>query len=625
MIQLVSQKQTRHFQTLSQAIAAGREITTDKSRTIILPDGDYFLEETIELNWHDSNLTIKAEASGRAHLIGGRHITGWQPKDGRLWAAPLPQAKTGEWDFRLLVVNGRLAQRSRLPESGYFLHDTEFNVKWLSTVEGGWERPATDDELLTLNYRPQDIGPWFDPQNAEMTIFHMWDESLVGVADFDPAHHTIRFSNKPGYPPGAFSGQYDMERRYVIWNLKEGLHNPGQWYVDRTHGQVIYWPLPDEDMRYAVILAPTMESVVHIEGTPDQPVENITVDGLALSMTNAPRKTGAFGAKLFDGAISIKNAKKCTLKNLHIQNVAAHAIKAECDRLNIENCELDYTGASAIRATGANIRIHNNYIHHVGQIFPSAIAVYVGMTDPNVPEEWKVRHQTHSAQITHNELHDTPYTAIACGGSDHIIDHNLIYRAMQDLYDGAGIYITFCENVRMRGNVVRDIKKSAGAGTSAYYMDEKTINSVLDGNICIDVARPMHNHISNNNTICNNVFIMPGAGYYTLERSSDYTFEKNILMSDDEFAIYDIRTLTRFENNIFFCRNGMPMARELDQYQITKSYPLPLAETNRECDPKIKIDENGNVSYAQDSPIKELGILPLDVSKAGRVVKKSLL
>jgi hypothetical protein len=126
---------------------------------------------------------------------------------------------------------------------------------------------------------------------------------------------------------------------------------------------------------------------------------------------------------------------------------------------------------------------------------------------------WKTRHQTHSARITHNELHDTPYTAIACGG--------------------AGIYITFCDNVKMRGNVVRDIKKSAGAGTSAYYMDEHTAYSILDGNLCVDVARPMHNHISNNNTICNNVFIMPGAGYYTLERSSDYTFEKNILISDD--------------------------------------------------------------------------------------------
>jgi hypothetical protein len=168
MIQLVSQKQTRHFQTLSQAIAASREISTDKPRTIILPDGDYFLKETIELNWHDSNLTIKAETSGQAYLIGGQHITGWQQQDDRLWAAPLPQAKTGKWYFRLLVVNGRLAQRSRLPEIGYFLHDTEFNVKWLSTVEGGWERPATDDELLTLNYRPQDIGPWMEdaPSNA---------------------------------------------------------------------------------------------------------------------------------------------------------------------------------------------------------------------------------------------------------------------------------------------------------------------------------------------------------------------------------------------------------------------------------------------------------------------------
>jgi len=621
MIQLTANGQNHNFDSLITAIQASRQYESNVQKTIVLDDGDYFINQALCLNEGDTNLTIKAKNSAHATLCGGREIVGWQKKDDHLWAAACPQALTGDWDFRLLIVNGRMAQRSRLPESGYFVHDSEFDVKWLSTVEGGWERPATDDELLTLKYRPDDIGTWFDPNNAELTIFHMWDESLVGVQEFDPDHHTLRFSNTPGYPPGAFAAQYDMERRYVIWNLRQGLHKPGQWYLDRTNGEVVYWPLTNENMDTATALAPTTETIFHINGSVDQPIENLNLDGLTICLTNAPRQTGAFGAKLFDGALAIKNAKNCHLKTLHIHNVAGHAIKAECDSLIIENCEIDHTGASAIRATGASCVIYNNYIHHVGQIFPSAIAVYVGMTDPNVPEEWDIRHKTYSAKITHNEFHDTPYTAIACGGKDHIINHNLIYRAMQDLYDGAGIYITFCENVLIRGNVVRDIKKSAGAGTSAYYLDEKTINSILEGNVSIDVARPMHNHISEKNVIRNNVFIMPGSGYFTLERSSDYTFEKNILISDEDFALYDIRTLSQFEHNIFFSRHGKVIARELDKYEITTSYPLPFGESNRGCDPKIKIDDNGHVRFAQDSPSKELCILPLDVSKAGRVTK----
>ena len=71
------------------------------------------------------------------------------------------------------------------------------------------------------------------------------------------------------------------------------------------------------------------------------------------------------------------------------------------------------------------------FVHHVGRIYPSGIAVWGGGRDGQ------------TCRIEHNTVHDTPYTAIACGGDDHRIEHNRIYAAMQALHDGAGIYITF--------------------------------------------------------------------------------------------------------------------------------------------------------------------------------------
>ena len=50
----------------------------------------------------------------------------------------------------------------------------------------GSARPAAagrgnrgQEELNTLTYRPEDLGAWLDARNAEVTVYHMWDESVV--------------------------------------------------------------------------------------------------------------------------------------------------------------------------------------------------------------------------------------------------------------------------------------------------------------------------------------------------------------------------------------------------------------------------------------------------------------
>ena len=80
-------------------------------------------------------------------------------------------------------------------------------------------------------------------KNAEVRVYHMWDESLVGVARNDTQRHALIFSTPAISPAGAFG-----VKKYVIFNTREGMTRPGQWYLDRTGGRVVYWPLPGEDM-----------------------------------------------------------------------------------------------------------------------------------------------------------------------------------------------------------------------------------------------------------------------------------------------------------------------------------------------------------------------------------------
>ncbi|NQT02046.1 MAG: right-handed parallel beta-helix repeat-containing protein, partial [Planctomycetes bacterium] len=429
------------FATLEAACKASRKLGTKRQKKIIIQQGRYFFDKPLVLTDRDAGLSIESAPGARVYIYGGRKIIGWKKWHGHpareFYAAELPGVKSGSWDFRALVVNGRFCPRARLPEKGYFEHLSNFNVPWMSTTGGGWKRKPTKEELTTLKYRPEDLGPWLDINNAEVTVYHMWDESMVGILVMDTVSHTLTFTNPSGHPPGAFG-----VKKYVVHNVREGLTRPGQWYLDRSAGKVVYWPLPGEDMAKVEAFAPTIESIIRIEGTKDKPAGDITIRGITLSVTTTPLEAGGFGAGKFEGAVTIASARNCRLLELEIVNVGGQGIKASGSGLRIERCNVHHTGACGIRCSGTSNVVIDNHIRNVGLTYPSAIALQGGGRD---------------CEISHNEIHETPYTAINWGGQNNRIEHNLIYHAMQELHDGAGIYCFAGKGLILRGNFIRDI------------------------------------------------------------------------------------------------------------------------------------------------------------------------
>lgn len=214
----------RPLATLHRARDAAREAApaADARRIVVLP-GDYFLETPLELDARDSGLVIEGGPGGVATLYGGVPVKGWRRDGEQFWCADVPGVKEGAWDFRALVVNGRLAERARWPADGTFTHRSVFNVRWLSSVGGGGERAPTREELTTLLYVSNDIPATLDIRNAEIRVYRMWDESLVGVASNDTPRHSLILSPPPRSPPGAFG-----VRKYVVFNTREGMTRPGQ-------------------------------------------------------------------------------------------------------------------------------------------------------------------------------------------------------------------------------------------------------------------------------------------------------------------------------------------------------------------------------------------------------------
>ena len=586
------------FASPAAALKASRELGAQVARRILMAGGDYFLKEPLLLDPQDSGLSIEAAPGEEVTLYGGRRITGWQQDGAEFWAASVPEVAEGEWDFRMLIVNGRFCQRARLPEEGHFTHLSEFAVPWMSTTGGGWKRKPTEQELTTLEYRPEDLGPWLDLRNAELTVYHMWDESVVGLSAMDTKTHTLTFANPSGHPPGAFRVQ-----KYVVWNVREGMTEPGQWYLDRTEGKVVYWPLPGEDMTEAEVLAPTMESIIRIEGSEEEPLRNITVRGLELSVTNTPLEAGGFGAGKFEGAVSLSHAENCNLSDVEIANVGGQGLKAQnATGLTVEGCHVRDTGACGVIVRGNECRVSETRIHDAGRTYPSAIGLWSNG-----------KHHT----LSHNAIHDTPYTGIASSGSDHRIESNLIYRTMLQLHDGAGIYITFCQRVVLRGNFIRDIPDTGEYGSSAYYLDEQAEDCLVEGNLSLRVSRPSHNHMAWKNTIRNNVFIVDGNATLTFPKSTDYVFERNVLRATGNILFTNPEAVSAFRDNLLFSSAGKVEGQGMAGYDKTERTPLSLDAGSRLTAPALLQYETGEVKYVDESPALKLGVLPIDVSSAG--------
>jgi hypothetical protein len=544
--------------TLEAARDAARRAEEGPHRIVVMP-GDYFLSATFALDARDNGLTIEAGEGGQATLHGGRVVTGWKRDGDRLWSAELPGVKEGDWDFRALMVDGRLAERARLPESGTFLHKSEFDVRWLSSVGGGWERKPTEEELTTMLYDPSDVPAALAVDNAEVRVYHMWDESMVGVAANDRQRHALIFSTPAKSPPGAFG-----VKKYVIFNTREGMARPGQWYLDRNAGALVYWPLAEEDMARARIVAPRLERIVSVVGTREKPVENVTIRGLALRATTTPLKAGGFGAYAFDGALRLDWARQCTLERLDVGCVGGQGILAnQLADCRIVECHVHQAGACGIKVGGRTSLVARCHIHDVGKYYPSAIAL-PAYSSAAVDEK--------GLHLYRNEIHDAPYSGIAGGGENLRIEENLIYRVMREMQDGAAIYGGMRRAV-LRGNVVRDVQKvGEGYGASAYYLDEGALDCIVERNVAVGVDRPSHNHIARNTIIRDNVFIADGDMSLTFGRSAGCTFERNTLFAPGKITISQPNAIRVWNDNVLY-RGGLGKEGRARAFTIDDAMP----------------------------------------------------
>jgi len=571
------------FTTFPEAIQKSREFGKELKKILVIADGKYFLDKPLILDSRDDNLTIVSQKGAHPTLYGGEVIHGWVKMGDHLWAANLPRVQEGKWDFRMISVNGTFNKQARLPRSGYFKNLNKWDVPWLMG-DKGWKRKPSIMELATMKFNPPDIGLWLDTNNARINILHQWGESIVRVISVNERDSTITLRDALEMPAGAFN-----LHSYEIWNIQEGMTDPGQWYLDNTHGRLVYWPKPGEDMQKVEVIAPVMESIIRVEGTNEFPVTGLQIRGIAFSVTNSPWTSGGFGALNIDGVIHLSYVHNSEIDRVTIFVAGSQGIKENgCEDLVIHHCTISNVGAGGICLGDGYKVVSDNRISHTGLLQHSGVGINI------------VGRSKSGSIVSHNEIFDVPYIAISVLGDNHKIDSNSIRHAMQVLNDGGCIYLHYCKNVKVRGNVIRDIEtKSTSVG---YYLDEQAVDCLVEGNISLNVAHPCHNHMAISDTIRNNVFSNKGDILLTFPGSKEIVFVKNIVSCDEKLLLQNPEAISAMQKNIFFSLKG-----------ITQN----IRENNAISDPRITVQNSGRIIYESNSIQNEIGIKFIDGRRTG--------
>ncbi|MBB6730917.1 right-handed parallel beta-helix repeat-containing protein [Cohnella zeiphila] len=603
--------------SLAEALSRTRKAETGAFRRIVVRGGSYY-DVALELTERDSGLTIEAYEGEHPVLYGGKPLVQWERR-GDWLAAKLEGAEAHSRAIRLLEIGGESRPRARLPESGAFRHRNRFDAQWMSTLAGGWERPPTEEELTVLRYEEEDLGPWLDEQNAEITVYHEWDESLVGVRAVDAAMRTVLFAECPGHPPGAFADRNERAREYVVWNVSEGMTKPGQWFHDRAAGEIVYWPRPGERADRLNAVVPTRGHVLRLRGG----VRNVVVRGLAFSCAAAALVPGGFAASEASAAIVAEEVRDVSFANVTVRHAGGWAFRLRGERIGLLGCLIHHTGAGGVHYEGDSIALSHCQIREIGLVYGSAVAVLGG---------------GNGNAVRHCDIRDTPYSGIVDTGSDSDISGNLFYRVMTFMKDGAAVYCTGSKRTRVTGNAVL-ADPGRKARSYAYYLDELCEDATVEGNLAFETGLPMLSHMTRNCRYAGNVFWDSGPQRIEAANTFGLSFERNVLVAEridfyaprgnpghraSKFDAYPSMSayssadgFASLRDNVMYSRSGSIVFHEYVHYEVVSEFPLAPEDGNVFADPGLTGLPSGEIGWEPSSPAGANGIRPLALANAG--------
>jgi hypothetical protein len=552
------------FATLDRARRAVRAINGSMSSDInvYLHGGKYELAQTISFDQNDSGTNgfhvIYRNYPGEVPVIsGGRRIVDWTRTTNRIF-----KASAQNLQFRQLYVNGVAAERARSPGS-----DSYYRLQ-------SW-----DASSRTLVIEKDKISDWANLNQVEMHVLMSWTVNVFRIASYSiSGDYAIIVPMEPErtlmFPNDSVSRHLQRPNEpYYFENAMEFLISPGQFYLNSNTNEVFYMPRPGEDMTSAEIIAPSVETLISIHGTLDNPVRNLRFYGVTFAHSGwiAPNSQGLFsnfnsyqssGAPV--SAIYMNAADSIRFERNNFHHIGGSALGLDwathdtevignvfsgisSNAINIGVTLNDNTTEVTLNDNTTNTRlkingniIRNNFLTKVGTQYEASVGINLGASTGTV--------------IEHNEISYVTYSGISEYSSDlenTLIRYNNIHHVMTLLDDGGGIYtVSNLTGNFISENYVHDIVGSPwrvfSSWVSGIYLDEASTLITVSNNVVENDDIGLSLHRAFDNTMVNYI-------YDVRENVSRNTF-----LSDDTFDPSAVKANAGIESDYQDILSGGP-------------------------------------------------------------------
>ena len=523
-----------HGKTVAEALREAREMRRLDSLhainniTIHLNPGTYFLNEPLFIRQEDSGIIFQGDDG--ACLSGGMKIQDWH-REGKMWVATVPDFNGRPMEFRQLWVNGTKAVRAR------DVNDFEQMARIISV----------DNSQREIWVPTKNVQAVIDQPYAEMILHEMWcvsvlriksirvDGDSAAVSFYEPESR-IQFEHPWPSPMVTTDGRNSP---FYLTNALPLLDEPGEWFLDIRGSKLYYVPREGEDMTTAEVIAPMMETLVMVEGTADQTVNDICFRNIGFQHTSwqrpsyqghVPLQAGMYLIDAYKLRPQMTRVDNHKLDNQGWLGRAAAAVKVSwANNVRFEKCAFEFLGGSGLDleigdygCVVSGCRFEDIAMNGcvIGSFSPQAYETH----QPYNPSDNRVICRGNTVEktlfrdianddwgcvaiaagyvaetnICHNEICDVSYTGISLGWGwnrnqvcmhDNRVQFNLIHHYARHMYDVAGIYTLGNQpGTIISNNIVRDVYKPSYVHDPNHwfylYTDEGSSNITVRDNWC---------------------------------------------------------------------------------------------------------------------------------------------
>lgn len=549
------------FATLNMALRKARELrrlneaSIKEGIHIILRGGSYQVLETIVIKPEDSGTRqsstfIEAAKNEKPVLSGGVQIGNWKKVttvvnglqkniQQHVWVADVPVVNGNALNFRQLWVNDVKAVRAKSSNGETMLRILNWNKTEAACV------------IPTLSF------PNLDKTNGlELFIHQWWEIANLRIKKLQVMGDSTKlFFHQPEskiqneHPwPAPWLSKETGNSAFYLTNALQFLDEPGEWYLDVTNKKIYYWPRSNENVSTAKVIAPFTETLISVEGTIDDPVDNLVIDGISFQHTgwlrpslqgHVPHQVGLYMTEAYRlrpagtktkptldnqawvgrqaAAVEMSYAVRTRVKNCYFIHLAATGIdlkKGVQDNMTKNNLFSDIGGTAILAGDygdeGREIHlpfnpkderekcdvlfIENNFITNAANEDWGTVGIGCGFVS--------------RTSIRHNEIENVSYSGISLGWGwspepnmmkGNRIVANKIHHYGKWNYDCSGIYtLSAQENSIIEDNYIDSIYKSPIAHLPSHwfyiYTDEGSSHFTVKNN-----WTPSQKYLQNNN------------------------------------------------------------------------------------------------------------------------------